>query len=420
MAERGTTGPTGPLLRAYLLASHTVPLFAPSLLRRRLRRGKEDADRWQEKLGKPTQPRPDGPVIWLHAVGLGEVLALRGLIAEMGAQRPDVTFLVTSTARSSAQVMGANLPPRTLHQFLPLDAPRYLARFLDHWRPSLSVWAEQELWPGAVVAARARGIPLALINARLTEESHAKRFRLRGLYADMLSRFAHISAQDQATADRLASLGARGVEFGGSLKPAAPPLGVDTAELERLRACLAGRKVWVAASTHPADERAALAAAQALPDRLLVLVPRDIGRADSIAAELSATGLDHLRRSAGGLPQPQTQVWLADSYGELGLWYRLADAALIGGSFDATNGHNPWEAAALDVAILHGQKVSNFAADYAALAQAQAARQIAPAELARALQDPDLAALAPRARKLTEHARGSLAPLARKLLSLGV
>lgn len=417
MAERG---PIGPLLRAYLLASHIVPLFAPSLLRWRLRRGKEDADRWQEKLGKPSQPRPAGPVIWLHAVGLGEVLALRGLIAEMGAQRSDVTFLVTSTARSSAQVMGANLPQRTLHQFLPLDAPRYLARFLDYWRPSLSVWAEQELWPGAVVAARARGIPLALINARLTQESHAKRSRVRGLYADMLAGFAYISAQDQATADRLASLGARAVELCGSLKPAAPPLAVDAGELARLRACLAGRRVWVAASTHPADEREALAAAHALPDRLLILVPRDITRADSIAAELSATGLAFLRRSAGGLPQPRTQVWLADSYGELGLWYRLADAALIGGSFDPTNGHNPWEAAALNVAILHGPKVSNFTADYAALAQAQAARQIAPAELARALQDPDLAALAPRARKLTEHARGSLAPLARNLLSLGV
>lgn len=210
-------------LRAYLLAARALPLLAPWALRRRLARGKEDPARWREKLGEPSLPRPEGPLVWLHAVGLGEVLALRGLIAEMGRQAPGAEFLVTSTARSSAQVLAANLPARCRHQFLPLDAPGYVARFLDHWRPCLSVWAEQEIWPGAVAAADARGIPLALINARITEASHARRIRARGIHADLLARFAVVSAQDTATAARLANLGARDVRVGGSLKPAAPP-----------------------------------------------------------------------------------------------------------------------------------------------------------------------------------------------------
>lgn len=410
--------PRGLALRGYLALARALPLVAPALLRRRLARGKEDPARWREKLGQATAARPGGPVIWLHAVGLGEVLALRGLIGEMAAQAPGAEFLVTSTARSSALVMAANLPPRTRHQFLPLDAPHYVARFLDHWRPCLSVWAEQEIWPAAVVAAQARGIPLALVNARITAESHARRARVRGLYADLLARFALVQAQDRATADRLAALGASGVQVGGALKPAAPPLAVDMAALTRLRALLGDRLVWVAASTHPGDEAEALAAAAALPDRLLILAPRDIGRAAAIAEDLAARGLSHVRRSQGALPGPDTRVWLADSYGELGLWYRLATAALVGGGFDAIGGHNPWEPAALGAAVLHGPDVGNFAGDYALLAQAQAAQGLARGDLARALCDPGLPAMADRARALVDQARGSLAPLARDLLAL--
>ena len=155
-----TSDPSGAQLRLALALSRAIPLFAPALLRRRLQQGKELPDRWREKLGEPSLPRPEGPVIWLHSVGLGETLALRGLIVALSAQAPTAQFLVTSTTRGSAEVIAQNLPPRTRHQFLPLDAPAYLTRFLDHWRPALSIWAEQDLWPGAVTATAARGIPL--------------------------------------------------------------------------------------------------------------------------------------------------------------------------------------------------------------------------------------------------------------------
>lgn len=408
----------GGALRAYLLASRLIPLAAPLVLRRRLARGKEDPARWREKLGFAGAVRPPGPVVWMHAVGLGEVLALRGLIVEMARQAPDLSFLVTSTARSSAQVMTANLPPRTQHQFLPLDAPGYLARFLDHWQPCLSVWAEQELWPGAVVATQARGIPLALVNARITAASAARRQKAQGLFADLLARFALIAAQDQASATRLTALGARDVQVTGALKAAAPPLGCDADELARLHLSLAARRVWVAASTHPGDEAEVLAALPDLPGHLLILAPRDVGRAGAIAQALDARGIAFARRSLGQVPGPDVPVWLADSYGELGLWYRLAKVALVGGGFDQIGGHNPWEAAILGCAVLHGPDTANFAADYALLDGQSAAVALAPGALAKAVMRPDLAQVGARAKAAADHAQGSLAPLARHLLTL--
>ncbi|MFN6057924.1 MAG: 3-deoxy-D-manno-octulosonic acid transferase, partial [Paracoccaceae bacterium] len=221
---RTRTGPTGPALRAYLAASRAIPLVARPVLRRRLARGKELPDRWREKLGEPGLPRPDGPLVWLHAVGLGETLALRGLIAALATEAPEAEFLVTSSTRGSAEVFAANLPPRTRHQFLPLDAPAYLRRFLDHWQPALSVWAEQDLWPGAVVATADRGIPLAMVNARMNADAYARRRRWQGLYADLFARFSLVTAQDATTAGHLQALGAAEVRVTGSLKAAVPPL----------------------------------------------------------------------------------------------------------------------------------------------------------------------------------------------------
>ena len=405
----------GAPLRAYLALSRAFPLVAPGLLRRRLARGKEVPDRWREKLGEPSLPRPKGRLIWLHAVGLGETLALRGLIAELATQSPD-EFLVTSTTRASAEVLAANLPPRTRHQFLPIDAPGYLARFLDHWRPDLSVWAEQDLWPGAVAACDARGIPLALVNARMNAESHARRSRWRGLYRDLFARFRLVAAQDPGTARHLEDLGARAVRVTGSLKAAAPPLDADPRALAEVRVALAGRQPVLLASSHAEDEVALFTALEGLSPRPLVIVaPRDPHRGEEIAMRAKAHGLTTTRRSAG--QGPDADVWIADTFGEMGLWYRLCPVAVIGGTFGSTEGHNPWEPAALGAAILHGPRVGNFAADFAALHQGGAARCVTPEGLATALSG-DHTAMAARAKELSDAAQGSLAPLARDRLAL--
>lgn len=415
--------PTGAVLRAYLLAVRGFGPCLPTYLRRRLKRGREDPARWREKLGEAGLPRPDGPLVWLHAVGLGEVMALRGLIAAMGRARPDLSFLVTSSARSSAVAFAGNTPPRTQHQFLALDAPGPVARFLDHWRPDLSVWAEQDLWPGLVVAAYRRGIPLALINARMNARAFAARRRFRSLYSDLYARFAHISAQDADTARHLRQLGAASVTVTGSLKAGAGPLADQPDIRVSLTAAFKGRRPWCAASSHLADETVALAAQRILfaqdSQHLLIIAPRDPARRDAIVLACADAGLAVALRSRGMLPATTDAVYLADSFGDMGLWYRLCPAALVGGAMGDTGGHNPWEAAYLGCAVLHGPNVANFAADYAALHGAGAATAISDAAgLVTALQNPGLADEAGRAKALAGRGMAEMDAQCAQLLAL--
>jgi 3-deoxy-D-manno-octulosonic-acid transferase len=409
--------PPGLALRTYLAASRLIPLAAPHVLRRRLAQGREDALRWREKLGEPGLPRPDGRLVWMHAVGIGEVMALRGLIGAMG---EGLEFLVTSSARSSAEVFAANTPARTRHQYLPLDAPSYLRRFLDHWRPDLSVWAEQDLWPGAVMAADRQGVPLALVNARMSAAAFARRRRVAAVYRDLLPRFALIAAQDQGTAAHLAMLGAGEVQVTGSLKAAAPPLAADPGEVARMLEIFGGRRIWLAASTHSRDEELAFAAHRALmahdPQACLILVPRVPARAAEVAAMAATFGLPVTLRSSGLVPGPG--VFLIDRFGELGLWYRVARVALVGGGF-GVGGHNPWEPAHLGCAVLHGPGVENFASDYKALHEADAAVQVVtPEEVLAALNDHALIDRAARALALAGNAMVGLVPLAAALTGL--
>ena len=411
------------MLRAYLLAVGGLAPVLPTYLRRRLQRGKEDPARWREKLGAAGLPRPDGPLVWMHAVGLGEVMALRGLIAAMGHARPDLSFLVTSSARSSAQAFAGNTPPRTQHQFLPLDAPGPVARFLDHWHPDLSVWAEQDLWPGLVVATHRRGIPLALINARMNARAFGARKLVRGLFADLYARFAYITAQDADTASHMRQLGAASVAVTGSLKAGAGPLADQPKHRALLSAAFAGRHPWCAASSHKADETVAIAAQAALyaqdPRQLLIIAPRDPARRDAIVAACANAGLAVAVRSAGAQPAAADAVYLADTFGEMGLWYRLCSAALVGGALGDTGGHNPWEAAHLGCAVLHGPNVANFAADYAALHGVGAATEISDAhDLIAALQSPALTQQAFLAKAIADQGMAGMDALCATLSAL--
>jgi len=407
LSPRAPIARTGALLAGYLAVTAALAPFGTPHLRKRLFKEKEDPARWREKLGEPGAARPEGPLVWMHAVGLGEVLALRGLIAAMAVERADLSFLVTSSALTSARAFAGQLPPRTQHQFLPLDLPGPVERFLTHWRPDLSIWAEQDLWPRAVVAAAARGVPLALVNARMNERAFTSRRRAGGLYRDLFRRFSLIAAQDPDTARHMSALGAGEVAVTGTLKAAAPPLAVDEVELARMRGALAGRRVWLAASTHPRDEAVALAAHAWLmkrdPGAVLILAPRDPGRGIVVPMPVA-------RRSAGEAPGPG--VYLANTIGEMGLWYRLARVALIGGGF-GIGGHNPWEAARLGCAVLHGPGVENFAQDYKDLHAEAAAREVTRADdLVAALDDPGLPAMGERGRALALSRDNDLSRLA--------
>ena len=417
--------PIGFQLRGYLILRRVLQPVMRRVLTGRIRKGKENAARAGERLGVATQARPAGRVVWMHAVGLGEVLALRPLIVRMQQVAPDLNFVITSTARSSADVLGQNLPQNTVHQFLPLDGPKFMAKFLDHWQPCLSIWSEQDIWPGAIYDCAARDIPMAYVNGRMDNKSTAKRARLAGLYKRVFGMFDLIAAQDDQTAKNLSSFGGRDVRVMGSLKPAAEPLWVDASVLETLQAALDGRKIWVAASTHRDDEAVLIDAQRELvkrdPSWLLILVPRAPARGDEIEGALDQAGLSCTRRSKGRQPDPSHSVWIADSFGELGLWYRLATAAFVGGSYRGLGGHNPWEAICLNLPVCHGPSVANFAKDYEVLDYSGASQPLPDeASSVPALVDFVVQSQTKQANvgTLVEDAKEALKPLVKDLIAM--
>ena len=370
---------------ALLYSALTWPLapMAMVYLAQRRKRGKEHPIRFRERRGISGGIRPDGPLIWIHAASVGEATAVLGLIEHLLDTRPDLEILVTTGTVTSARLLESRLPPRARHQFVPADLPSWTARFLDHWRPDLALWVESELWPNLVFAAHARRIPMVLVNARLSARSYGRWRRWPGLIGPILRAFDLCLAQDQAQAERFRSLGARRVAAVGDLKAAAPALPFDSSELSHLRGAIGSRPVWLAASTHAGEEKVAARVHRDLaapyPGLLTIIVPRHPARGDAIEAMLAGQGLRIARRARGEPVTCDTQVYLADTMGELGLFYRLAGIAFVGGSLVAKGGHNPFEAARLGCAVLHGPDMSNCAAMAAALAAAGAAEAVSGA-----------------------------------------
>jgi 3-deoxy-D-manno-octulosonic-acid transferase len=335
-------------------------------LRQRLRRGKEIAGRLAERRGIDATPRPPGRLLWLHAASVGETVSILPVLTVLAARAPALTVLLTTGTATSATLLArrleAGLEERVLHRFVPLDVPAWVARFLDHWRPDAAAFVESELWPNLLLASRRRGIPMMLLNARMSERSMAGWRRVPGLARQVLGCFAHVQARSPVDAARLRTLGAASVSAPGDLKFAAPKLPADPAEIERLRAVLAGRQVWLAASTHKGEEALVFAVHRALasahPGLLTILVPRHPERGTEIAA---AAGDIRLHRRSLGAAPPDEGVWLADTLGELGLWYRLAGIVFVGRSLlPPGGGQNPLEPARLGCAIAAGPYMANF------------------------------------------------------------
>lgn len=333
---------------------------------------------------------------------MGESLSLLELIRRMSEERPDLRFLVTTGTVTSAQVMASRLPATAVHQFVPVDVLPWVRRFLDHWRPSLAVWTESELWPALISETRARGVPMVVINARMSKTSHDRWRFLRGMVRSLLERFDEAHVQDDLTAAYLRHLGLPGqrLHVTGTLKEGAAALPCDEDERARLAAHLGGRPIWLAGSTHEGEEEKVLEAhRQALkanPRLLLILVPRHPHRGDEVAAMIEQHGCSFARRSANEMPGSDHAVYLADTLGEMGLWYRLAPISFVGGSLEPIGGHNPFEPAALGSVILHGPYVSNFVDIFQRLAESRASRLVSsPESLAEAVNDllnPDRAA----------------------------
>jgi 3-deoxy-D-manno-octulosonic-acid transferase len=377
-------------LAAYRVATVLAGPVLQVVLRRRLARGKEDPARWTERRGEASAPRPDGPLVWLHAASVGESLSLLPLLAALRRQAPRVALLVTTGTVTSARLLADRLPDGVIHQFSPIDRAAWVRRFLDHWRPDLALTVESELWPNLLGMAQARGIPTGLLNARMSERSYRTWRRLPVLVRPLLAGLQLCLAQNATQAQRLAALGARDPQPVGNLKFAAAPLEADPDALAQLQAATRGRTLWLAASTHADEEVAAAQAHETLagqhPGLLTVIAPRHPERADAIRQVLADRGLRVAQRSRAEAPDADTSVYLVDTLGELGLFYRLAGVAFVGGSLAGVGGHNPIEPARLGCAVLHGPDMRNFAEVAEDLAEAGGSWQVADAaHLARAL-----------------------------------
>ena len=346
------------------------------LLACRLRRGKEDGARITERWGTASKTRPPGTLVWLHAASVGESLAILPLITALQRERPALGVLVTSGTVTSAQLLTERLPRGALHQFVPVDQRSAVRRFLSHWRPDLALWVESELWPNLVLETAARNIPMAMLNARLSSRSASRWQSLPRLIGPMLACFRAILAQSEDDAARFRALGASQARHVGNLKYDAPALTHDERALAELRTMIGERPLWLAASTHDGEEEAALAAHRHVlrgrPNTLLIIVPRHPKRADTISGLVSDAGLTLARRSRGETIAAQTQVYLADTLGELGLFYALAPIVLVGGSLTPVGGHNLVEPARLGCALISGPDVTNFADAAAALTRGSA------------------------------------------------
>jgi 3-deoxy-D-manno-octulosonic-acid transferase len=339
-------------------------------VKRRLAAGKEHDSRFQERFGTATTPRPAGKVIWMHAASVGETQSLLGLIPALLEQRDDLHILLTSGTVTSAELMARDLPDRAIHQFAPVDTPSAMRAFLDHWKPDLAVWVESEIWPRMLVETKRRQIPMLLLNARVSGKTLERWKFARAAASQLFGMFDHILVQDKATDSLLGELGIAEDcrSLTGSLKSELAPHLPMVGDVQEISALLGAREHWLAASTHPGEDDILIAAHKKLAKgALLVLVPRHPQRGSEIAQLAKDAGFGVAQRSLSEKLTPETDVYVADTLGELGLWYRSAPVSFVGGSLTPIGGHNPFEPILLGSNVITGPHVGNFADVYKAL-----------------------------------------------------
>lgn len=345
-----------------LLTVLTAPLIHLYLLKRK-KAGKEDPRRFRERLGYASQARPEGKLLWIHAASVGESLSVLPLLERLVVQFPTITILLTTGTVTSAALMKARLPAGAIHQFIPVDSFFAVKRFLRHWQPTLALWVESELWPN-LLKQTAKTCPLVLVNARISDRSFATWRKHPVISQTLLKYFALCLPQSKQDAERLEVLGAPNVSFIGNLKYDAPPLPCNKQELEALRTVLGDRPVWLAASTHPGEEEIIAEAHHALkhhyPNLLTTIVPRHARRGAELSLLLTGLDCNVALRSSNQLITPETDIYLADTMGELGIFYRLCPVVLMGGTLVPHGGQNPLEAARLRCALIAGPSMENF------------------------------------------------------------
>ncbi|WP_273013266.1 glycosyltransferase N-terminal domain-containing protein [Hyphomonas sp. TMED31] len=334
------------------------------MLKRRARAGKEDYSRINERLARNLPRRmPGGSLVWLHGASVGESQLLLELGQRLLELRPDLMLLFTSQTQTSARLLGPVLPERAIHLMAPLDTPGIARRFIRHWQPDLCIFGEGEIWPNLILEAERAGAKRALVNGRMTDSSADGWNKLSGAFKRLVGRFDVVLAADTDTARRLETLLGEPVQSTGNMKSALPPPSASEIEIRRLREnFLADRRCILAASTHDGEEAIFLDALKGDDTSALIIAPRHPDRGNAVELLLKERGLTFARRSRGEVPTPRTRILLADTMGEMGLWYRLANSVFLGGGHTpGVGGHNPLEPVRLGLPVVTGPDVFNFA-----------------------------------------------------------
>lgn len=365
----------------YRSLSLALEPLLPTFLEWRNSQGKEDPARLRERLGYASIERPVGKLIWCHAASVGESLSLLPLLQGLKNHPAQPAILLTSGTRTSAELLAKRLPADIIHQYIPLDSYNATQRFLRHWQPDVALITESEIWPNLMEKIRKFEVPAALLNGRMSARSAKNWSGFAELWIRrLLGIFELVLAQSDADATRLKALGAHNVRCVGNLKAAADPLPYNQNDLVKLQNETGTRPCWLMASTHEGEDALALAAHQELvkdfPDLLTIIVPRHLARADSIEQLAHARKLNVARRSAQQPITPATSLYLADTFGEIGLFYKHCPLVCVGGSFVQAGGHNPLEAARFSAAILFGPDMRNTQETATNMLQAGAAYQV--------------------------------------------
>jgi len=328
-------------------------------------KGKEDSDRFNERLGISTTSRPSGKLIWLHAASVGETISMLQLIEKLLIQNIKSHLIITTGTVSSARLVKNRLPQRTIHQYIPVDRPSYVRRFMNHWKPDIALWTESEFWPNIITETQKHKIPLVLVNGRISTKSFIGwRRGAPSLIKTLLQCFTLCLGQSDIDVDRLKILGAINSKYLGNLKFAAAPLPANTYIFTALKSAIKHRPVFLAVSTHAGEEEIIATTHKCLksrfPNLLTIIIPRHPKRGPEILRKVQPILANSMLRSKNGLITDTTDIYIADTIGELGVFYRLTEIVFIGKSLEAFGGQNPLEALNLNCAVIHGPHMTNF------------------------------------------------------------
>ncbi|MRG56235.1 3-deoxy-D-manno-octulosonic acid transferase [Phyllobacterium sp. SYP-B3895] len=344
----------------------------------RASKGKEERGRQGERYGVASVARPSGPLIWVHAASVGETSAVTPLVEAIVDM--DIHVVLTTGTVTSAKMVQERLGDRVIHQYVPLDLKPAVDRFLTHWQPDLAIICESEIWPMTILELGTRRVPQVLVNGRLSDRSFASWHKRPSIAEALFENLAHVVAQSDIDGERFRALGARPVTVSGNLKvdTAVPP--VNNTELAAMQRMIGTRKTWAAISTHQGEEEIVAQVHHMLKarhrDLLTIIVPRHPDRAPEIAEAIEKMGMKVALRSKADQIEPDTDIYLGDTIGDMGLYLRLAEIAFVGRSLTAQGGQNPLEPAMLKSAILSGRNVQNFRDSYQRLIKNGAAKLV--------------------------------------------